>query len=135
MTTEILEDKALKYHLEISSSTAEVGIYRTLLAERVVEEENALGEAPVGDLKKISRRILHTILFPAMIACVTAQSGFESWPPSFDEFCKIPEHFEMEWEEKTFRLNPHWKPQIPSEAQMEAYRKKVTSSTPVSETT
>ncbi len=132
MTTEILKDEVLGLQLVLSTATAEIGIYHTILADHAIQEEKASVEV-LGDLKSISRRVLHTVLYPAMIACVINQSGFDHWPISFEEFCQVPESLEVPWEEMAYRLNPHWMIPSPTPEEEKDLRKKVTPTIPVSQ--
>jgi hypothetical protein len=113
------------YELTIGIADAESGMYRTLLIEQAQSEEAELKDA---DLKALSRRLLHTILYPSMIAAVLEQKGFEEWPMPFSEFRKLPEPFVMEWEQAVFSLNGHWQPKLPEEPAK--VQKKAMKSTP-----
>jgi hypothetical protein len=62
-------------------------------------------------------------------ACVPAAvewSGFDSWPPTLDEFADLPEVFLNSWYGAVRELNPHWWAVAESE---EASVKKVIAST------
>jgi hypothetical protein len=111
------------YELTVDVANAESGMYRTLLIEQAQAEE---GET-MGDLKALSRRLLHTILYPSMIAATVEQKGFDIWPIPFDEYCKLPEMFMIEWETTVFELNKHWQPKVPES--QETLQKKATKST------
>lgn len=113
------------YELTITVADAESGMYRTLLIEQAQAEEAK--ETDV-DLKSLSRRLLHTVLYPSMIAAVEEQKGFKEWPVSFTEFKSLPEPFVMEWEKAVFSLNGHWQPKLPEEPAK--VQKKATNSTP-----
>jgi hypothetical protein len=123
-------DKATKtvkydgFELTIGIADAESGMYRTLLIEQAQAEEKELKDM---DMKALSRRLLHTILYPSMIAAVIEQKGFAEWPVSFGEFKKLPEPFVMEWEQAVFSLNGHWQPKLPEEPAK--VQKKQTNST------
>ena len=124
------------YEVRIVQADAEIGMYRTMLQENAIAAEDlALKNAPEGatDLRSVSRRILHTVLYPSMIAASEPVQGFKTWPISFEEYAKLPEPFIIEWEEKVFTLNSHWQPQtIPSKAEIEEQEKKVPNSSPES---
>jgi len=113
------------YELTISVANAESGMYRTLLIEQAQAEESLEKDT---DLKALSRRLLHTILYPSMIAAVEEQKGFAEWPVSFTEFRKLPEPFMIEWEQAVFSLNGHWQPKLPEEPAK--VQKKAMKSTP-----
>jgi hypothetical protein len=105
-----------EYELTIGIANAESGMYRTLLIEQAQAEEAANIAADfASDLKSLSRRLLHTILYPSMIAAVKEQKGFAEWPIPFDEFRELPEPFMIEWEQAVFSLNGHWQPKLPEE--------------------
>lgn len=122
------------YTLRVSEADAEMGMYRTLLQEEAIAAENDLALDGQGlDLRAASRRILHTIMYPAMIAASEPLSGFKDWPISFEEYKKLPEPLIIEWEEKVFTLNAHWQPRAESTpAEIEEQEKKVPSSSPES---
>lgn len=113
------------YELTIGIANAESGMYRTLLIEQAQSEEAELKDT---DLKALSRRLLHTILYPSMIAAVLEQKGFAEWPVPFGEFRQLPEPFVMEWEQAVFSLNGHWQPKLPEEPAK--VQKKAMKSTP-----
>ena len=113
------------YELTIGIANAESGMYRTLLIEQAQSQEAELKDA---DLKALSRRLLHTILYPSMIAAVLEQKGFAEWPVPFGEFRQLPEPFVMEWEQAVFSLNGHWQPKLPEEPAK--VQKKAMKSTP-----
>jgi len=100
------------YELTIGIANAESGMYRTLLIEQAQAEEEKQKDV---DMKALSRRLLHTILYPSMIAAVQEQKGFAEWPVPFAEFRKLPEPFVIEWEQAVFALNGHWQPKLPEE--------------------
>jgi hypothetical protein len=100
------------YELTIGIANAESGMYRTLLIEQAQAEE---AEQKDVDMKALSRRLLHTILYPSMIAAVQEQKGFAEWPVPFGEFRKLPEPCVIEWEQAVFALNGHWQPKLPEE--------------------
>lgn len=112
------------YELTVGVANAESGMYRTLLIEQAQAEEGGV----MGDLKALSRRLLHTVLYPSMIAATEEWKGFDKWPISFDDYCKLPEPFVMEWEVAVFELNKHWQPKVPEPE--EVIQKKQTRSTP-----
>lgn len=131
MKTQLIEYPDLNITLTISESSARVGLYRTLLSDDAIREESlkaTLEEGPLGT-QEISDRILHTVLYPAMIASVVEQTGFDHWPLTFQEFSEIPEGLEVLWETATFNLNPHWRP---SDINIQEAEKKVTGSTSTS---
>ncbi len=117
------------YKVVVSESSAEIGFYRTVLADSAFQEES-LKDLDVSDLKALSRRLLHTMLYPAMIASVIEHEGFDSWPITFEEFANLPETFEARWETATYELNPHWRPQDLEDSSKEEDQKKVTKATP-----
>ena len=98
-----------KYKIKVVEADAETGMLRTILQEDAIAQENVAGGSN-PDIRAVSRRILHTILYPAMIAASEPIKGFESWPISFDEYRKLPEQLVILWEEKVFGLNKHWQP-------------------------
>jgi hypothetical protein len=113
-----------EYELTIGIANAESGMYRTLLIEQAQAEESTSLDA---DLKGLSRRLLHTVLYPSMVAAVLEQKGFAEWPIPFSEFRKLPEPFVIEWEQAVFSLNGHWQPKLPEEPAK--VQKKATKST------
>ena len=120
------------YELKVFQADAEMGMYRTMLQESAIAEENARKEQDT-DLRSVSRRILHTLLYPAMVAASEPVKGFDEWPITFDEYRKLPEPLIIEWEEKVFTLNSHWQPQQQkTKAEIEEQEKKVPDSSPKS---
>lgn len=96
------------YRVVVGEATAKAGMIRSVLAANALEEENALGTP--GTIEASARRIMHIVLYPALVAAVVEHSGFDKWPLDFNEFCELPESFVIEWEEATYALNPHWLP-------------------------
>jgi len=121
------------YELKVLEADAEMGMYRTMLQETAIAEEQALMKDGATDLRAVSRRILHTLMYPAMIAASEPVSGFDEWPITFDEYRKLPEPLIIEWEEKVFSLNAHWQPKSePTKQEVEEQEKKVLDSSPKS---
>lgn len=127
--------------LTLQTATAGIGLQRSLLMSRAISEETDLEESffrdhPGGTLSvaQMTRRLLHTILFPAMTAAVVSVEGLP-WPMTFEQFEQIPEDLEVEWETVTYELNPQWKPILADDSSMrrekEEAEKKVTSVTSV----
>lgn len=126
-------------HLEISGpATLRMGISRSLL----IEGQKALWEKEKDDLVDqgfdllglFAQQILRTQMYPSLIAAVTKQEGFNTWPIAFEEFMELPEELGIKWEEAVGKLNPHWAPEIPPETQeeLEEARKKAMNGTPES---
>jgi len=120
------------YTLVLGTATGEIGVYRTILRQHAMDEEEA-AEKAAGftsadelDLRQASMRVLHTLMYPSMMSCVISQTGFEHWPLKYEEFKELDEELIAEWEVATFELNPHWRP-VPQTK--EAARKKATRST------
>lgn len=123
------------YEVKVSQATAESGMYRTILQEKAYEDvadENTANpiemDKPI-DMRVMARRILHTVIYPAMIAASEPVNGFKEWPISFDEYAKLPEPFIIEWENAVFEANPHWTPKKPeTKAETDEQEKKVPDS-------
>src|SRR3990172_4408689 len=99
------------YKVTVTVADAEMGMYRTLLIEQAqAEEDEAEKTAPRSEtnLKGFAKRLLHTILYPSLIAAVVDHEGFEIWPVPFTVFAKLPEPLVIEWETAVFDLNKHW---------------------------
>lgn len=86
--------------LTISEATALIGMRRT----RLIIEARATDEADVD------RKFLHERVYPDVIAPVIAHTGYEEWPPDFEDFINFPDVFIADWEETVYALNPHWLP-------------------------
>lgn len=126
-----------RYELRVSEADGEIGMYKSLLQDTATREENlksdALPEEQRIDLRLIGRRIHHTMIYPALIAASEPVNGFDEWPIPFDECIKLPEPFLIEWEDKVFTANPHWKPKPPeTKADVDELEKKVPRSSPKS---
>lgn len=118
-----------EYELVLAAATGEIGVYRTILRQNAVDEEaveDASHPELEKDLKRASVVVLHTLMYPAMVAAAVEHKGFDHWPPTFEEFRNLPEELIAEWEVVTFRLNDHWRPQPVEKA---VARKKGTRST------
>lgn len=96
--------------LVVRSANVEIGMYRNMLADQARAEEAERGELPAGDLLEISRRVLHTMIYPSLIAATVEHEGID-WPITFDAFRELDEPFEAQWEKAVYALNPHWLPQ------------------------
>ncbi len=117
-----------KYRVVVGVATVLDGIRRTTLAAKAIAEEQSAGES--NDMEYVLRRFAHTVVYPAMVASVKEQSGFDTWPIPFDEFCQLPDDFVLQWEAATYELNPHWSPQPPAtEAEVEEKKRKARKST------
>ena len=110
------------YTVTVRPATVAIGMYRSVLINQAVQEEGEPGE---GDLLVFSRRILHTMIYPSLIAATVKQEGFDHWPLTFEEFQELPEQFEAAWETAVYNHNQHWKPKVPP---TEAEKKSKTSS-------
>ena len=51
-----------------------------------------------------------TLIFPNLVASVTKAEGL-NWPPTADEFLRMPEQLWDKWSTVARRLNPHWFPE------------------------
>lgn len=102
-------DDDLSVRLVVRSATVQIGMKRTLIAEQARKEENERGELPEGDIDELSRRILHTIIYPSLIAATVEHEGLD-WPLSFEAFRELPEKLESQWELAVYELNEHWRP-------------------------
>jgi hypothetical protein len=103
------QDESMTVRLVVRPANTQIGMLRTLLIDTARQEERARGELQEGDLNELSRRILHTIVYPALIAATIEHEGFETWPLPFDQFIELPEPLEAAWEEAAYALNPHWR--------------------------
>jgi hypothetical protein len=111
------------YSVTVRPATVAIGMYRSVLINQAVQEE---GEPSEGDdLQTFARRILHTMIYPSLIAATVKAEGFEHWPLTFSEFQELPEQFEASWEVAVYNHNQHWKPKVPP---TEAEKKSKTSS-------
>lgn len=120
------ETEDRKYSVTISEASVRMNLKRTLLieeAQRVHDTKVALDEARSHRKKVISTStddaiqdqvdsIIRFFLYPSLVASVIHQEGFDHWPITFEEFCELPDQFEVLWEEATFEINPHWKPDL-----------------------
>jgi len=107
-----------------------MGIFKTILEQQAQEDEDKAAVAnPVdpNDLRRVSLRVLHLMMYPALVAAVTTQEGFDHWPITFDEFRTLPDELIIRWEEAVGKVNPHWRPKV-VETKAEK-RKKATGST------
>jgi hypothetical protein len=105
------EIKFGQYKVVVQAATVSIGMYRSILINNAVQEEDAI--APVeGNLQYLARRILHTMIYPTLIAGTVEAEGFEHWPITFAEFAELPEEMEPLWENAVFELNPHWKAKV-----------------------
>lgn len=122
------KDEESSYSVTVYKANTEMGMRKTLL-----EELAQVDAAPVTDYKDIpslSKRLVQTLLYPNLIACVIENEGFQQWPPSYEQFAGLPDKFVAEWERTVFEINAHWapKPNLTKE-QAEALQKKATNST------
>jgi hypothetical protein len=109
-TKEIREVKFGSYRLVVRSANVEVGFIRTMMRNKTIEEDKARGELQVDDLPELSRRVMHTQIYPSLMAAVIEHEGFDHWPLTFEEFYDLPEGIEPLWEAAVYELNPHWLP-------------------------
>jgi hypothetical protein len=119
--TEIVCDQ---FKLTVRASTVSIGMHRTLLMDEAFEQENKLGKLDPGNIKDLSRRIAHVKIYPSLIAATVEAEGFEHWPPTFEEFCELPEGLEALWEGAVYELNSHWLPQVKSPDKTAAIKEK-----------
>lgn len=110
------------YRAVVQEATAQMGMLRSVLissASSNGKDTSAPADDPMsGDgIAQTAHWIMRHVLYPALIAG-TVEHDFDHWPISFDEFCELPEPFEIAWETAVFDLNPHWrlKQGEPSEA-------------------
>lgn len=89
------------YSVTITEATALQGMRHSLLRENTA----------IANTDDEATRIFKRFFYPAMVASVTDHSGFEVWPPSFDQVADLPDKFAVEWMDAAWELNPHWKPQ------------------------
>jgi hypothetical protein len=106
--------------LVVRSASVSVGLLRTLLTEQARKEEAARGDMADGDTVELSRRILHTMIYPSLIAAVVEHEGIDPWPPTFEQFAEFPEQLEAKWEKAVYELNPHWLPTVEEEPEKKA---------------
>jgi hypothetical protein len=124
------QDEERVVHLVVRSATARMGIMRSLLMERAIDEESKKPPIDLKDLDAIGTRFLRTVLYPSLIAATVEATGFSSWPISFDEFLTLPEQLAIQWEEAAVGLNPHWRTTKMPETELEEAQKKVINSLP-----
>lgn len=87
------------YNLTVSEANVLSGMRRSVLKAKV--ENNPADDDAV--------RILRFLTYPDLISAVTENSGFEHWPPTFEQFLELPEALAEKWERAVYELNPHWR--------------------------
>lgn len=59
----------------------------------------------------IEQRIAGNMFYPDIMACVVAYDGFETWPPTAEEFAnEWAARFADKLRDTVYELNPHWWP-------------------------
>lgn len=96
------------YSVTVSEATVQNGIMRTVLAQRVADEErnktyNSSEESMLAAVK--------VAVWPSLVACVVEQNVSEEWPIPFEKFIALPDEFVGKWLEAVRSLNPHWFPE------------------------
>jgi hypothetical protein len=101
-------DNSWDVTLTITEATSRVGMHRALLIEQARAEETKK-DVPASLIDAASQ-LLHTVLYPSMIAATVEATGFAKWPITFEEYADLPEQLVMQWEDAVFSLNAHWRP-------------------------
>ena len=137
VVTHLIDGKEVT--LTISEATTRMGLLRTVFMEEAISSfipEDAAKEMNPAIMASMNTdRILGYFLYPALVASVRRQTGFDHWPLTLEEFGDLPAELEIEWEAATFELNPKWKVAEVEETEEEKaeLRKKVMELTSSSE--
>lgn len=54
-------------------------------------------------------------IYPDLVPPVVRHEGFESWPPTLDQFMALDEVYLNQWADAVYELNPHWRMQPDAE--------------------
>jgi hypothetical protein len=76
----------------------------------------------------MTRVMARRFIYPDVMAATIANTGFDHWPLSFDEFMDLPERLFGEWTQAVSALNPHWQDELDrilSEAEQAEQEKKI----------
>ena len=102
---EKIEHKELSLSVDVDRADVLMGTRHTILVSQ--------GFAEADEKEELAIRLVRLYTYPACIAATAKRKGFSEWPISFEDFCKLPEEFVVEWERSAYRQNPHWMPKLP----------------------
>lgn len=107
------KSNGLDIHLVIVKANAIRGMTRTLLASLAAKiddkAEDGKSEREMG-LADLATYLMGITIYPSAIAATEEQTGFDVWPPPFEQFCELPDELVQAWGDAAFALNPHWVP-------------------------
>lgn len=122
------EKDGLNLRVVVQTATTLMGVTRNILEQTA--NDTAKKIVDFTNMTQVAERLSITLMYPGLISCVKEHDGFETWPPSYDQFLALPDVFVGEWEKKAMKLNPHWRANVSlTEAQKKIDNLKVTSST------
>jgi hypothetical protein len=116
------QDEEHDVRLVVAEATAEAGIVRALLLNRIQED---YGEAPeVNDAFSSARNILLYFYYPRLISVTVESEGLDAQNLTPQEFANLPEDLFHAWYTAVFELNPTWRPVGSQTPEEEAAEKK-----------
>jgi hypothetical protein len=132
-TVEYTDRKGNTVKLTVTEADVERGTLRFSISDqmtKVVADAKEAGhpysEEAAYDLTRV---------YPNLVASVTSVEGL-NWPPTPEEFLRLPENFWDKWSAVVNRLNPHWfpkrqePPKTPEQAKAAEEEKKEPSGEP-----
>lgn len=110
MEPKVIAFKSELDNLDVSLTVVRVNVERGILRAMLISQarKDHTPPDPDADLIAHGRYLLATQIYPSLIAATVETTGFDHWPPSFDEYLALPEELDIIWEDAVYDLNPHW---------------------------